>query len=79
MADADLSIELNHDPEVLLAYTELWVCSSCGRHTAVVIQDQWQCVFCMLQRSGKDHVIVSGWQLTKSAGNQINASRLPPV
>lgn len=72
-----VSIELNHDPKILLACSDSLTCVKCGKCTAVVIGDQITCVTCMIQQSGKSFVIVSGWQLTLSALTQINASRIP--
>lgn len=74
---AQLSIELNpSQPHMTLTYAELWQCPVCWRHTALIVDEIWSCVFCMLAKSGKDSIVVSGWLLTRSSLNIINASRV---
>jgi ribosomal protein L37AE/L43A len=72
----NLSIELNDQPKIVLVYTESWTCPACSKQIAVVAGDEWTCVACMMSKAGKDMVVVSGWQLSKSGVNQINATRV---
>jgi ribosomal protein L37AE/L43A len=72
----NLQIELNDKPKIVLVCMENWACPACSKHIAVVAGDEWSCVACMMEKAGKDMVVVSGWQLSKSGVNQINATRV---
>lgn len=79
MASRDLSIELSRevDPPAYLVFSFGWYCKKCMSHTALVMGEDWQCVHCLIDRSGKPAIILFGWQLSKSAWGQINANRIP--
>ena len=69
-------IELQHDPLAELIYDREWMCPICFKNTRLQVGADAHCVFCGIDGSGKDHIIVFGWQLTKASFNQINASRI---
>jgi hypothetical protein len=71
-----LSIELNHQPKILLAAHKDLECQVCAGLTAIIIADRTECVHCMILKAGKDTIIISGWALNAS-GKHINASRIP--
>ena len=71
-----LTIELSRSPKVVLLCDGDWTCQHCKEHTALMVENQWNCVFCMIHRSGKDNIIMFDWRLAKAASGQINASRI---
>jgi hypothetical protein len=80
--NANLQIELHHSPRVVLAYDEDWGCPICGRHMAIVEgpedNQMLSCPFCMIDKAGKDSIIIAGWRLTRGPNSHINASPLKP-
>jgi hypothetical protein len=78
MATRDLSIELTRDvsPYPCLVYSYGWTCPVCTRQTAIVIGEDWQCVGCMIDRSGKPAIVIFGWQIARSPLGHITANRI---
>ena len=71
-----LSIELSHTPPIHIFYDAEWACKICGHAIAMTTEQDWNCVMCMLQKSGKDTITIFGWQLSRSGIGQIYASRI---
>jgi hypothetical protein len=72
----DISIELSRTPEIYLAFAETWTCGECGGHICLIIGGNPTCPACMMKRSGKDEIVIAGWQLSRASLGQINANRI---
>jgi hypothetical protein len=73
----NLFIELQKDPAIQLIYSEGWTCSTCLKHVALVQDAAIHCARCLIEKSGKDFIVICGWLLTRSGNDGVNASRIP--